>query len=139
MQFNKLIPELDVSNLEKSLHFYVDLLGCSIEYRREESKFIFLSLQGSQIMLQERNGNWETGVLEYPYGRGINFQIQVNSISVMLDILSKDGYPLMKDPWESWYRRDDVFIGQREFLVQDPDGYLLRFFEHLGVREQKPQ
>ena len=137
MQFNKLIPELDVSNLEKSLHFYVDLLGCSIEYRREESKFIFLSLQGSQIMLQERNGNWETGVLEYPYGRGINFQIQVNSISVMLDILSKDGYPLMKDLWESWYRRDDIFIGQREFLVQDPDGYLLRFFEPLGVREQQ--
>lgn len=138
MQFNRLIPELDVSNLEKSLHFYVNLLGCNVEYIREESKFVFLSLQGSQLMLQERNGNWETGALEYPYGRGINFQIQVNSIELMLDILSKNGYPLMKTPWESWYRKNDVFIGQREFLIKDPDGYLLRFFEHLGIRKQKP-
>jgi len=138
IHFNNLIPELDVSNLEKSLQFYIDLLGFIIEYRREESAFVFLSLQGSQIMLQERNGNWETGTLEHPYGRGINFQIQINSIDLMLDNLFKNGCPLMKGPWESWYRRDDVFIGQQEFLVQDPDGYLLRFSEYLGVRNQKP-
>lgn len=53
-------------------------------------------------------------------------------------MLAKHGYPLMQDPRETWYRKNDVFIGQREFLAQDPDGYLLRFVEHIGIREQKP-
>ena len=34
---------------------------------------------------------------------------------------------------ENWYRADKVVIGQKEFLIMDPDGYLLRFAEHLGV------
>lgn len=31
-------------------------------------------------------------------------------------------------------RSDDVEIGVRQFLVQDPDGYLLRFSEWIGDR-----
>ena len=32
---------------------------------------------------------------------------------------------------ENWYRQDDKLLGNREFLIQDPDGYLLRFFEDI--------
>ena len=136
MDFNPLIPELYVSNLEESLRFYVKALGFRIEYRREESKFAFLSLQGSQIMLEERSiGQWETGLLERPFGRGINFQIKVPQIAPLIESLSRQGYPLMKAPWESWYRKDDTLVGQYQFLIQDPDGYLLRFAEHLGTRK----
>lgn len=134
MNFNRLIPELTVANLEKSLHFYVATLGFKIEYRREESKFAFLSLQGSQIMLEERNGGWETGPLDQPFGRGINFQIEVDRLGPLLSALSVARYALMKEPWESWYRQDDQSLGQRACLVQDPDGYLLRFCEDLGTR-----
>ena len=35
---------------------------------------------------------------------------------------------------EKWYRKNDREVGNRQFLVQDPDGYLLRFTEDLGVR-----
>jgi lactoylglutathione lyase len=35
---------------------------------------------------------------------------------------------------ERWYRRGDVLLGQRQFVVQDPDGYLLRFCQDLGSR-----
>jgi hypothetical protein len=42
--------------------------------------------------------------------------------------------PLFVPLEERWYRRDDVLLGNRQFLVQDPDGYLLRFFEDLGER-----
>jgi catechol 2,3-dioxygenase-like lactoylglutathione lyase family enzyme len=136
MQFNRLVPELTVSNLNKSFHFYIETLGFEIEYSRDESKFAFLSFQGSQIMLEERNGNWETGALEYPFGRGMNFQIMVSSIDAILRSLQNAGYPLMKAPWESWYRKGNQLVGQREFLVQDPDGYLLRFAESLGIRAQ---
>ncbi len=35
---------------------------------------------------------------------------------------------------ERWYRVNDHETGNRQFVVADPDGYLLRFFEDLGVR-----
>jgi hypothetical protein len=33
-----------------------------------------------------------------------------------------------------WYRSDDTYSGNRQFLIQDPEGYLLRFFEDLGSK-----
>ena len=38
------------------------------------------------------------------------------------------------DVEEKWYRRDGFEVGNRQILVQDPDGYLLRFTEDLGER-----
>lgn len=134
MKFNSLIPELGVSNLKKSLHFYVETIGFKIEYKRDESKFVFLSYEGNQLMLEEENGTWQTGPLHYPFGRGINFQMEVAKIDPIVKSLTTANYPLMKAPFESWYRKDDQKLGQREFLVQDPDGYLLRFCEFLGDR-----
>ena len=47
MRFNALIPEFAVRNIEKSKDFYVRVLGFKVEYERPESKFVFLSKQGS--------------------------------------------------------------------------------------------
>lgn len=35
---------------------------------------------------------------------------------------------------DRWYRRDQLENGYRQFVVADPDGYLLRFFTYLGER-----
>jgi hypothetical protein len=35
---------------------------------------------------------------------------------------------------EQWYRIDDHEGGNRQFVIADPDGYLLRFFQDLGTR-----
>lgn len=134
MKFNKLIPELSVSNFEKSLEFYTKILGFKIEYKRVESKFAFLSLQGNQIMIQEINELWNTAKLKYPFGRGINFQIEVKSIKPILNSLKKNKYSVFIKPKENWYRQKNKLIGNREFLIKDPDGYLLRFAEDLGSR-----
>ena len=131
MQFNALIPELSVTDLKKSLHFYIEIIGFKVEYLREESEFVFLSLSGNQIMLSQCNGNWETGLMEYPLGRGINFQMFVTQVDPILLSLTKASYPLMKAPWNSSYRKESSYVNQREFLVQDPDGYLLRFAQIL--------
>ncbi|MFH0874765.1 MAG: VOC family protein [archaeon] len=137
MKFNKLIPELSVSDFEKSLSFYTEILGFNIEYMRKENKFAFLSFEGSQIMIEQVNNNWNTGTLEYPYGRGINFQIDVKSIQPILISLNNKKYPLFLKPKENWYRKGDTLLGNKEFLVQDPDGYLLRFSEEIGERQVK--
>jgi catechol 2,3-dioxygenase-like lactoylglutathione lyase family enzyme len=134
MKFNALVPELSVSNLLRSRVFYVETLGFRVEYERPADGFIYLSLQGSQIMIEETNGHWATGELEYPYGRGINFQFSVEDVDTIITSLHANGIQLFRPLTESWYRGSEVLYGQREFLVQDPDGYLLRFAQDIGCK-----
>ena len=128
MEFNGLIPELTVSDIDKSKKFYVDILGFKIEYERLEDKFVFLSLDTSQIMLEQyHNDGWNIGDLVYPFGRGINFSIEVEDIEKLYLSLTVNDYPLYRPMMNNSYRVNDNLIEQKEFLVQDPDGYLLRF------------
>lgn len=134
--FNKNIPELSVSNLKNSLAFY-KTLGFKVEYERPENKFIFLSMGEIQFMLQELSDNekWNLAPLTYPFGNGINFQLEVDSVDKIYSKLKEQNYPIAFDIEENWYRQNDKLLGNKEFLVQDPDGYLLRFSEDLGKKE----
>ena len=127
MKFNSLIPELSVSSIETSKDFYVNKLGFKIEYERKEDKFIFISFEGNQIMLEEINNNWSVGKLEYPLGRGVNFEITVSNIDELYNKVKASNITFFKDLMISNYRKDNKTIVQKEFLIQDPDGYLLRF------------
>jgi catechol 2,3-dioxygenase-like lactoylglutathione lyase family enzyme len=131
MNFNKLIPELSVSNFEKSLKFYTEILGFKVEYSRKN--FAFLSFQGSQIMIDKINDVWSVGKLKHPFGRGINMQFEVKSIKPILNKLK--GYRLFKKTKNNWYEKGNSLLGNREFLIQDPDGYLLRFTQDLGTKK----
>ena len=129
MKFNGLIPELSVSNIEKSKWFYIEVLGFKLEYEREADNFVFVSLEEAQIMLEEINGHWATGELNYPFGRGINFEIGVKNIESLINRLKKAEISFFRDPMVNKYPSHQMVISQKEFLVQDPDGYLLRFSE----------
>ena len=138
MNWNQLIPEFDVFSLEESLNFYTKLIGFHIEYERKEDKFAFLQLENVQIMLQEidiENNKWGTGKLEYPLGVGINFQIEVPNINEIYTRLKKANYKIFVEIEDHWYRKENTLLGCREFLVQDPNGYLLRFSQDLGEKE----
>lgn len=124
--FNKLIPELSVSNIENSKQFYLSL-GFSILYERVEDKFCFLELDGCQIMIEEINDNWNTGKLEYPYGRGMNISMEVKDIDSIYYKVKEKAYPIFQDMQVDKYQVDDKVYFDKEFLIQDVDGYLLRF------------
>lgn len=124
--YNSLIPELSVSNIDISKKFYLDL-GFKIRYERKENKFCFLQLEGNQIMIEENNDNWNTGKLEHPYGRGINLSMKVSNIEKMYEILKEKNIKFFLDLEIHEYRIDDKISYDKEFLIQDPDGYLLRF------------
>ena len=126
MKFNSLIPELSVSNIDKSKEFYLKL-GFKIEYERIDDKFCFLSLEDNQIMIEENNNNWNTGSLEYPYGRGINISMEVNDIETMYKRLKEKNISFFLELEVHEYRVNNKIYYDKEFLVQDPDGYLLRF------------
>ncbi len=138
MKWNQMIPEFDVFNLEDSLHFYVDLIGFHVEYDRPEDKFAFLQFGDVQFMIQEidsENMKWNTGELKYPLGIGINFQIDVTNIDEIYDRLKKDDYEIFVQMEDHWYRKDNVLMGCREFLVQDPNGFVLRFSQDLESKQ----
>lgn len=127
MKFNPLIPELSVTDIEKTKHFYIDILGFKVEYERPENKFIFISLDDCQLMLEQINGNWSVGELEYPFGRGINLEMTVQDVDGLYQRVLEHQIPVFREITVHQYRENDEIIIQKEFLVQDPDGYLLRF------------
>ena len=133
-----MLPELDVFNLEDSLHFYIDLVGFHIVYDRKEDKFAFLQFENVQLMIQQidkDNNKWKTGKLEYPLGVGINFQIDVTNIDEIYQRFKNENYKIFVEMEDHWYRKNNILMGCREFLVQDPNGYLLRFSQDLEDKE----
>lgn len=136
--YAKLVPELLCSSLSDSLAFYVDLVGFSVLYDRPEDRFAYLDLEGAQLMLEEARDTdtdaWWTARPEKPYGRGINLQIEISDVDSVARRVEAANWPLFLPMEEAWYRAGATEVGNRQFLVQDPDGYLLRFFSDLGER-----
>lgn len=115
MKFNKLIPELTVTDINKSKDFYTKVLGFKIEYERPEDKFAFLSLEEAQLMLDEINDNWNVGELKYPFGNGINFQIDIEDIDGFVRNGKAQNVPLFKDIFTSSYQCDDVCYEEKKY------------------------
>ena len=134
----KLVPELMVSSHATSVDFYVRILGFAVRYDRPAERFSYLDLGGAELMIEQETDFWATAPRERPYGRGINLQIEVKSIGPVLERLQRAGVMLFRPVEEAWYRAGNHYSGNRQFLVQDPDGYLLRFFEDLGERAAPP-
>ncbi|MGP4915554.1 MULTISPECIES: bleomycin resistance protein [Brachybacterium] len=132
-----LVPELLVSNTQASIAFWCGLCGFQIKYQRPEEGFAYITRGSAHLMLEQRGvgRNWITAPLEPPLGRGINFQISVESLDPIVTALDAAGHPLFLAPEEKWYRIGDrEETGVRQLLVMDPDGYLIRFQASLGPR-----
>ena len=127
MDFNKMIPELSVFDIEQTKRFYNDL-GFKIEYERPEEKFVFMSFQDSQFMFEQIHDNgWNIDELIYPLGRGINFSIAVDDIEGLYKLVKTLNLEIYRELNRSIYQVNGTEETQIEFLIQDPNGYLLRF------------
>ena len=131
--WQKMVPELDVSEFSVSLAFYTEILGFEL-YARHDPEFVYLEQEELQFMLAQRNEGWLGGALEKPYGRGVNLQIELSDIQPVYERLLENNVALHWDIKDAWREAGDILTGQREFWVQDPDGYLLRFCQPLGDR-----
>jgi catechol 2,3-dioxygenase-like lactoylglutathione lyase family enzyme len=89
------------------------------------------------LMLEEAAGpgrRFRTAPLEYPFGRGINLQIEVADVDALHARVAAAGLTFVVPLEDRWYRRGANEHGNRQFVAADPDGYLLRFFTSLGSR-----
>lgn len=137
-----LTPELYCSNIKSSLSFYVEILEFKIQYQREEEGFAMLERQGARIMLDQIVSNstngakriWTTAALEAPFGRGINLEIKTTDVDDLYNRCKHFEANIFLPIEDKWYRADTMEIGNRQFIVLDPDGYMLRFVQDLGER-----
>jgi len=138
---NALIPEFAVTDIRVSLPFYIDVLGFKILYQRPENGFAMIERQGAQLMLDEINTSgrtWAAAPLEKPFGRGMNLQIQTDKADALYASVQRAGATIFMPIEDKFYRCGDIWLGNRQFIVQDPDGYLLRFAEDIGERDTPP-
>jgi catechol 2,3-dioxygenase-like lactoylglutathione lyase family enzyme len=126
-----LVPELIVLDYARSRSFWCEILGFQVVFERPG--FAYLSQGPAEVMIAESTGHWETAPLERPLGRGINIKMFVGSADSFAEKLSRHGWPLFRDIHDIWYESGGINRGYRQILVQDPDGYLLRFAEKLGA------
>ena len=144
-----LVPELDVADLATSLRFYVHVLDFRVLFERPAERFAYLERSGVELMLQEAAGpgrRFRTAALEYPYGRGVNFQLRVEDVDAMHAHAVEAGCDIVVAIEARWYRVDvaqrggrwrrtgPFEVGNRQFVLADPDGYLWRPFRDLGER-----
>ncbi|TFC42508.1 MULTISPECIES: bleomycin resistance protein [Cryobacterium] len=131
-----LVPELLVRNIKASIGFWCALCGFEIRYDRPDESFAYITLGMAHLMLEQADvgRSWITGPLQVPYGRGVNFQVAVPDVEPILAALREADVSLFMQPETKWYRMADQEAGVRQFLVTDPDGYLIRFQSSIGRR-----
>ena len=137
---NALVPELYCRDVARSIAFYTGVLGFAVRYARPEEGFAYLEREGAELMLDALGSpdpasrTWLAGPLEPPFGRGINLQIRASDVDALHAAALGAGAPIFLPMEERWYRAGDREVGNRQFILLDPDGYLLRFYQDLGSR-----
>jgi len=131
-----LVPEVLVTDLAVSLDFWSRVCGFEVLYGRAEEGFAYLTRGTAHVMLEQMGigRNWVSGEMTRPLGRGINFQITVPAVEPLVAALRAEGLPLFMEPEVKRYDTNEGVAEVAQFLVQDPDGYLLRFQAPLGRR-----
>jgi uncharacterized glyoxalase superfamily protein PhnB len=126
--FKKLTPNLLVANVERSLAFYVDVLGFARGMTvPDQSPFVFASVASGAVEIFLNDA--PTGIKEYPTfgGRPLGatgtLYIEVDGVDALHDRLKtavKIVMPIVTQ-----------FYGVREFAFEDPDGYVITLAERL--------
>lgn len=87
-----------------------------------------MSFQDSHFMFEQiHDDGWNIGELVYPLGRGINFSIAVDDIEELYQLVKSLNIELYRELTRNIYQVNGIEETQIEFLIQDPNGYLLRF------------
>ncbi|SUZ33691.1 hypothetical protein ROE7235_03464 [Roseibaca ekhonensis] len=142
-EIDPLVPELWCSDFEASMEFYTATLGFEVVQQRGSDPHAYLAFCGAQIMIAhwELDGNWVPWLpddMARPFGRGMNLQFMVTDVDALyLRVLSQRVEPLV-EIYEDEIWKTNCMDTRRQFLISDPDGYVLRFAQSLRTRPVKP-
>jgi len=132
-QFNKLTPNLIVGSVERSLAFYVDVLGFARGLSvPEQPPLVFASVTSGAIEIFFNDT--AAALKEHPDWAGKVKPSAANSMFIevadggSVDALHdrvKSRAKIVMPLTNQWY-------GMREFAIEDPDGFVLTFAQRVG-------
>lgn len=130
MKFSDVTPNLIVSDIDRSVRFYRDVLGFAVVTTVPESApfvFVWLERDGIKVFLNARQGVGEDlpALATRPLG-GTNTMFMVvdaDTVESGVDALFAEvsGKATVVMPLKT------QFYGMREFGIEDPDGYVILF------------
>jgi lactoylglutathione lyase len=125
----RLTPNLVVRDIERSIHFYCDVLDFELDkHVPEKAPFVFASVRGGgiEVFLNEQ----KTVIDEYPafknvpIGGTLTLYLAMQGVDQLHEEVQQRGIPIVM-PLET------KFYGVREFAIADPDGYILTLAERI--------
>lgn len=124
-----IVPELLVTDIDRSVDAYTTLFGFEAEHTRPGLAVLTLPHSGAQIVLEQYDPESPLIVAELknPLGRGVSLSIRVDDPAGVYQKLRSGKYPIMVPMQVAEYDEGDKTFTRSEFVVQDPDGYVLRF------------
>jgi len=118
----QVVPFLGITDMERSLHFYLDGLGFTLKNKWEPEgriRWCWLTRGGASLMLQEfvkdgHGGQRPEGVL----GQGVNLCFQC-----------EDALALYREFRSRGLEPSEPFVGNNMWVtsLRDPDGYRVEF------------
>lgn len=120
MKFNWVT--MNVKDMEKSLHFYQDVIGLTINKRFNPDKdreIVFLGAGETQVELI-----YDSKAKDITIGEDISLGFEVNSLEEIGEVLQKNNIPIHSGPFQP-----NPSI--RFIYVLDPNGARIQFVENL--------
>ena len=127
MNVTGVVPFLGVTNMEQSLHYYMDGLGFTMKHNwvvDSRVRWCWLTLGGAAIMLQEFRPD---GVPATKMGVGMSLNFQC-----------EDAIALYRELTSRGLAASEPQVGNSlwEFWLTDPDGYRLHFASPTDLPEE---
>lgn len=113
---------INVRDLEKSLHFYENIIGLGINKRfkpDQDKEIVFLGKDGTQIELI-----YDSKTKEVVIGEDISLGFEVESLERIDEVLKKNSIPIHSGPFQP-----NPSI--RFFYILDPNGVKIQFVENI--------
>ena len=135
MKFTDVTPNLIVSDIDRSLAFYRDVLGFSVVTTvPDAAPFVFVWLQRDDVKVFLNTAGSVKDAMPGLAARPIG---GTNTLFMIVEAATPtEGIDALFDSVKSQARvvmpLKDQFYGMREFGIEDPDGYVIFAAQRLG-------
>lgn len=117
LRFRQVMPRLTVGDLEASIRWYTDVLGCILGERHEhEGRSVAASIRAGAVTFLLGQDDWAKG---RDRDKGVGFRLYCTTLQdvdrLAADIQARGGTLATEPTDQPW--------GARDFAVVDPDGF----------------